>query len=120
MLDTDSARRFADEWVAAWNSHDLDRVLAHYADDFIMSSPFIVAWMKEPTGTLRGKDQIRPYWTHGLAQSPLLFFTLERVFVGVRSLTLCYQTGSGKRVAEVLEFNDEGLVIRGSAHHAVE
>ena len=23
--------RFAEAWIAAWNSHDLNRILAHYA-----------------------------------------------------------------------------------------
>jgi len=23
----------AQEWIAAWNAHDLERILAHYADD---------------------------------------------------------------------------------------
>ena len=28
------ARTFAEEWVAAWNAHDLERILAHYSDEF--------------------------------------------------------------------------------------
>ena len=27
MIDRRFAERFAAEWIAAWNSHDLDRVL---------------------------------------------------------------------------------------------
>jgi ketosteroid isomerase-like protein len=46
------AERFAKEWVAAWNSHDLDRVLAHYEEDFEMSSPIIIALVGEPSGKL--------------------------------------------------------------------
>ena len=26
-------RTFPDEWIAAWNSHDLDAIMSHYADD---------------------------------------------------------------------------------------
>ena len=36
------AERFAKDWVAAWNSHDLDSILEHYEDDFEMSSPIKV------------------------------------------------------------------------------
>jgi ketosteroid isomerase-like protein len=49
------AERFAKEWVAAWNSHDLERILAHYEDDFEMSSPIITTLVGEPSGKLRGK-----------------------------------------------------------------
>jgi predicted HD phosphohydrolase len=31
------AERFAEDWVAAWNSHDLGRILEHYEEDFEMS-----------------------------------------------------------------------------------
>ena len=34
MMEKGFAERFAKEWVAAWNSHDLERVLEHYEDDF--------------------------------------------------------------------------------------
>jgi ketosteroid isomerase-like protein len=42
-----SEGRFASDWIAAWNSHDLDRILAHYEDDFEMTSPLIVALVGE-------------------------------------------------------------------------
>jgi hypothetical protein len=32
-ITRDFAERFAEEWVAAWNAHDLVRILAHYEDD---------------------------------------------------------------------------------------
>jgi ketosteroid isomerase-like protein len=34
MLTQTTAEAFASEWIEAWNSHDLDRILAHYSDDF--------------------------------------------------------------------------------------
>ena len=43
------ALHFAEDWIASWNSHDLDRILAHYAQDFEMSSPLIVQLMDEPS-----------------------------------------------------------------------
>ena len=38
------ATRFAQEWVAAWNSRDLERILSHYADDVEVTSP-LVPWI---------------------------------------------------------------------------
>jgi len=62
LVDPASARRFADEWAAAWNSHDLERILDHYTDDVIFASPKIVQLMGDPAGEVRGKDALRAYW----------------------------------------------------------
>ena len=32
-IDPEFARRVAGEWFDAWNRHDLEAVLGHYADD---------------------------------------------------------------------------------------
>ncbi len=66
MLTREFADRFAHEWIEAWNSHDLGRVLSHYHDDFIMSSPRIAAVVGEPSGVLRGKNAIGAYWKRAL------------------------------------------------------
>jgi ketosteroid isomerase-like protein len=56
------AEQFARDWVDSWNAHNLDRVLSHYAEDFEMSSPFIVAFSGEASGTLKGKAHVGAYW----------------------------------------------------------
>jgi ketosteroid isomerase-like protein len=108
---------FAAEWTAAWNARDLTRVLAHYTEDFEMSSPFIVKIAGEPSGTLRGKDKVRAYWQAALNKNPGLHFELLDVFVGASSLTLHHRRESGTRVNEVLFFNEQGLVYRAAAHY---
>jgi hypothetical protein len=42
------------DWIAAWNSYDLERILALYAEDAEMTSDRIQAMGLEPSGTLRG------------------------------------------------------------------
>lgn len=34
--------RFSESWIDAWNSHDLERILAHYEDDFLLESPHVI------------------------------------------------------------------------------
>src|SRR5262245_3361642 len=118
MITKEWADQFAQEWVEAWNSHDLERILSHYTDEFEMSSPLIIQRMNEPSGTLQGKHNVRPYWKLGLAEQPPLHFELLKVFVGVNSIVLHYRTASGRLAAEVLVFNDQGQVIKGSAHYS--
>ena len=109
---------FAPEWIAAWNSHDLDHVFDFYTDDFEMSSPLIVKIMCEPTGILNGKPAIRSYWEKGLALSPGLHFTLDTVYTGANSIVICYTNQAGRRCAELLYFNDDGKCFRSAGHYA--
>jgi hypothetical protein len=118
MLDAKWAEQFAEEWIESWNSHDLDRILSHYTDDFEMTSPFIIKRMKEPSGTLRGKENVRPYWQIGLSAQPPLKFELIDVLMGVRSMAVHYRRTSGKPAVEILVFNDEGKVVQGTAHYS--
>src|SRR5262245_62424948 len=85
------AERFAKEWVAAWKSHDLDRILAHYDDDFEMSSPIITTLVGEPSGKLRGKKAVGAYWAKALQSVPDLRFELLAALAGVNSVTVLLQ-----------------------------
>ena len=118
MMDLAWAREFAREWIAAWNAHDLDRILSHYTDDFEMSSPYIVERMHEPAGRLKGKEQIRPYWQAGLDTAPPLRFELVDVFAGVESIAIYYRSIGRKMACEILFFNTARQVVRGIAHYA--
>jgi ketosteroid isomerase-like protein len=120
MIDLEWAKTFAEEWIEAWNSHDLNRILSHYTDDFEMTSPLIIERMKVQSGTLSGKAQIGPYWQLGLEANPPLKFDLLEVLVGVNSITLYYRRNSGKTAAEVLIFNDQQQVIKGMAHYSAK
>ena len=117
VLSADFARRFAAEWIATWNSHDLDRILAHYTDDFEMCSPLIVERVGEASGCLRGKQKVGAYWKIGLAASPPLRFELIDVFTGVGSLTIYYRSVGRSVATEVLEFDGDCHVVRGRAHY---
>ena len=116
MLDKAFAARFATEWIEAWNSHDLTRILSHYTDDFEMSSPVIVQIAGEPSGTLKGKAAVGAYWREALARIPNLRFELVRTLVGTDSITLYYEGPRGMS-AEVFHFGPEGKVVRAFAHY---
>ena len=119
MIDPQWALSFAREWIEAWNSHDLERILSHYSEDFEMASPLIVERMGEPSGVLKGKAAVRNYWQQGLAAQPPLRFELLDVLAGIRSITIYYRSIGRRVVAEVLEFNPRREVVRGAAHWAV-
>ena len=120
-IDRTFARDFAAAWIAAWNSGDLEQVYALYADDFEMRSPLIAERGFSPTGVLRGKDAIRPYWGAGIATAtPPLRFELIDAYAGVGTVAIHYRSVGRKFVVEILEFDEQRLVVRGSATHGAD
>ncbi|MGE5453193.1 MAG: nuclear transport factor 2 family protein [Acidobacteriota bacterium] len=116
-MDKQATAHFAEDWIAAWNAHDLERVLAHYSDDFEMSSPVITQVTGNTDGRLKGKQAVGAYWAKALALFPDLKFIPICTLVGVNSVVIHYQGATGKRVAEVFSFDDAGLVCRAHAHY---
>ena len=116
MLTVEDAEHFAAEWIAAWNSHDLARILSHYHDDFVMSSPRIATIAGEASGILRGKAAVGAYWAKALALLPDLHFTLIASYLGADSIALHYEGVRGPAL-EVFFFDDAGLVVRAAAHY---
>lgn len=111
-MDLEFARRFATQWQDDWNSHDLERILAHYHEDVTFSSPMIARFTGDVSGTVRGKSELRAYWARGLELIPDLAFEVMDVRAGVDTLVIDYRNQIGGRVYEVLTFRD-GLVSAG-------
>ncbi len=120
MLTPAEAERFAREWLKAWNSHDLEAILAHYADEVELTSPFVVQVLGVPSGTLKGKDNLRMYFGMGLSMFPDLRFELIQVFTGVSSLVLHYRSVDGTLAAEMMVLNPQGRVVKATAHYITE
>jgi len=117
-MDQAFAQHFAQDWVDAWNAHDLERVLTHYADDFVLQSPMIAIIAGEASGRLQGKAAVRAYWATALARLPNLHFVLQDVLLGADCLTLYYQGHRG-RVAETFFFDGGTKVVRASATYSI-
>lgn len=120
VLDAAAAQVFAADWIAAWNAHDLPRILGHYAADFTMASPFIRVIAGEPSGVLKGHAAVGAYWSKALAQMPDLQFTLIGVYLGATGLVLHYRNQAGRLGAEAFEFDAQGQVCRAAAHYLSE
>lgn len=50
---------FAKEWIEAWNTQDLDRILSLYSDQVIFTSPKALARLPHTGGTVRGIEELR-------------------------------------------------------------
>jgi ketosteroid isomerase-like protein len=119
-IDPELARRVAGEWFEAWNRHDLDAVLGHYADDVEFTSPFAVELAGEADGTLHGIEELRIYFSRALAAFPALRFTGLRVATGVSSMTLCYRSVRDLDAAETMFFGQDRKIVRVVAPYGAQ
>ena len=108
------------DWIAAWNSRDLERVLALYAEDAEMTSDRIPALGYGATGTVQGKAVLRAYWGTALAKLPGLHFDLIDLYVSPDSVVVFYQNERGKKICEYLRLDTAGKIVQGSANHLVQ
>ena len=105
------------EWIAAWNSHDLERILALYAEDAEMTSDKIKALGLAESGTLRGKENLRVYWRRAFQLLPNLHFDLIDTYVSPDSVVVFYQNERGAQICEYLRLDERGKIRQGSANH---
>ncbi|MBW8743937.1 MAG: nuclear transport factor 2 family protein [Sphingomonas sp.] len=112
-------RPFAERWLAAWNAHDLDAVLALFHDDVVFTSPLAMKVVPESAGVIRGKPALRAYWSAALAQVPDLHFELTSLFAGVDSLLIGFSMNNGPERFEIVRFRDD-RVSEGHGTYRVE
>jgi len=105
------------DWIAAWNSHELERVLALYAEDTEMTSDRIPTLGFDASGTMRGKSDLRAYWSKALSMIPNLHFELIDTYVSPDSVVVFYQNERGAKICEYLRLDAAGKIKQGSANH---
>lgn len=108
---------FAQEWIAAWNSHDLDRIMEHYSEQIDFRSPVIRQIGFNEEGIITDKAKLRKYFEKGLQAYPDLRFELEKVLEGLDSVVLYYQSINNKHTAEYMELDASGKVKAVRAHY---
>ena len=118
MPSPSEARQFARDWIADWNSHDIERILPHYADPVVLTSPAAARLLHDPSGTVRGIAGLRGYFERGLRAFPDLRFELIEVLCGVSSVVVLFRNQRGTLTAEFMEFDDEGKVVRVVANYS--
>jgi hypothetical protein len=112
------ARGLPEAWVHAWNAHDLDDIMSHYAEGTTLVSPAAAALLGDPTGEVRGKAALREYFRKGLEAYPTLRFEMLDVMWGLRSVVLCFVNQKGTRTAEFMELDSAGKITRVVANYS--
>ena len=117
MLTEAEVRKFADDWIQAWNSHDLEAIMSHYAPGVVLTSPTAAKLLGDSSGTVKGKEALRSYFARGLEAFPNLTFELLDVLWGISTVVLYYLNQKGTKTGEFMELDADQKVARVVANY---
>ena len=117
VITQQHAECLAREWVEAWNRHDVNGIMAHYAENILFTSPFVLILANEPTQRCKAQPRYERILRKASRPIPELRFDLLDVLTGVRSVTLYYRSVHDKVAAETMSLNDDGLIARVECHY---
>jgi SnoaL-like domain len=107
----------AAEWIESWNRHDLEHIMAHYADDVVFEASTVVKRWNRPDGQLHGSQELREHFRRGLELAPTLHFELEAVLTAPSGYAALYHRDNGNRVLDVVELNAANKASRVKAYY---
>lgn len=110
-------KKFAQNWIQSWNSHNLQNILSHYSEDIEITTPMIRLAGGIDNGTLKGKGAVADYWKKALIKIPDLKFELIDVTESVNSIALYYKSVMNKKAIEVMFFDENGKVNKMIGHY---
>ena len=117
MIDPKEAQNYAQNWIDAWNAHDIDAIMGFYADSIRHITPKLTMLFGAATHVIEDKKELRDYFEAALKRSPELQFTLIEVFSGAESIVIVFDSTTGIRVAVTLIFNENMKITRYVAHY---
>ena len=121
-MTREEGETFATRWAEAWNARAIERVLEHFHQNVVFTSPTALALVGSPT--VRGKEALRAYWAAALGRIGSLHFTVDRVLWDPvrRELGIIYTSeidDNTKRVSENLTFDESAQVVAAEVFHGV-
>lgn len=114
-MNAADAKSFISRWLAAANSHDIDQLMAFYADDAELESPVVVDSLHLPNGRIKGAEAIRAYL--GKSISTFNLHLIESAW-GVSSITAWYVNSKGTRTSAYIELGSDGKITRNVNHYS--
>lgn len=117
-LSRSAFAEFGKEWVEAFNSHDLNRILRHYHPAIILISPLYLARTGGMSDQVSGIDALAAYFASALRRYPDLHFQLFDIADGARGPCLRYRSSTDGRIGfEAFELDANGQATRVTCHY---
>lgn len=107
-------------WLSAFNAHDVDALVALYAEDATHTSPKIRALYPETGGKLIGKESLARWWRDANARLPQLRYEETAITADDSRVILEYVRHAPNEapmlVAEAFDVRD-GKIVRSRVYH---
>jgi ketosteroid isomerase-like protein len=103
---------FATQWIADWNAHDLDAILAHYTPDVEFHSPKVARFTQGAQTHFSGREALRPYFARAFEMRPNLRFDMMHVVADANGLAIVYRNEEGATAVELMDLNAGDQVIK--------
>ena len=120
-MPTNSIITIARQWFDAFNQHDLEKLLALYADNAQHYSPKLKLRHPETKGLIIGKYALRSWWRDSFDRLPSLRYEPTRFIADGDSVFVEYtryiDVEDSMTVGEVLEIRD-GLIVASRVYHS--
>jgi hypothetical protein len=118
-MTSEKEMKFGEAWIAAWNTHDIKKLMGQCAKDIELSSPLVVDSGASADGIIKGRDAVGEFWTKTLMRVPGSRLELVDVLSGIDSRIVIFRTPNGGLGAHVLHFRADGKIVRAGAHFAL-
>ncbi len=107
-------------WFSAFNAHDLDVLLALYAEDAQHYSPKLKVRQPATHGLIRGQNALRAWWGDAFMRLPSLRYEVQKLTADDEQVFMEYvrhvDGEEDLRVGEVLEIRD-GRIVASRVYH---
>lgn len=113
-------KEIAMKWFEAFNAHDLEKLLALYADDAKHYSPKLKVRHPETDGLIEGKNALRSWWQDAFIRLPSLKYIVLKLTADEEQVFMEYtRKADGEKdmsIGEVLEIKN-GKIIASRVYH---
>lgn len=114
-------KHIANQWFEAFNAHNIENLLALYADDAEHYSPKLKVHQPDTNGLIRGKAALRAWWTDAFERLPNLHYEVLKLTADEQQVFMEYirQTPNEAdlRVGEVLVIIN-GKITASRVYHS--
>jgi ketosteroid isomerase-like protein len=120
-MSAEISREIAKKWMLAFNTHNLNDLLALYHKDAIHFSPKLLQRKPETNGLIKGQAALRDWWQGAFERLPSLHYEPTNIIAEDNAIFMEYvRSVDGEndlKVGEVLEIS-EGKIIASRVYHA--
>ncbi|MES2761228.1 MAG: nuclear transport factor 2 family protein [Bacteroidota bacterium] len=113
-------KEIATKWFAAFNEHDLEKLLSLYHNEAQHYSPKLKIRIPETKGLIKGKQALREWWKDAFNRLPSLQYDVIKLTADEGQVFMEYiRHVSGEEdlsVGEVLQIED-GLIVFSRVYH---